>query len=149
IFNHMICCVIVDGKKYFVDGTEDYVALGDYAHRIQGKTVMIEDGDKFITEKIPEFSYERNKEESFVQLKISNGKLSGTKKSIYNGEEKLNLLNGYSNIKSENKETSLKSYLSYSDKNIQIANIVHSDLNERKKPVELSFDLNIDNHVYS
>ncbi|MBC7864265.1 MAG: transglutaminase family protein [Bacteroidia bacterium] len=148
IFNHMICCVIVNEKKYFVDGTEDFVALGDYAHRIQGKTVMIEDGEKFITEKIPEFGYERNKQESVVTLKLENGKLKGKKTSVYNGEEKLNLLNGYSSLKSETKEIALKNYLTYSDKNVKISNIVHSDLSERKKPTEISFNIEIENYNY-
>src|SRR5688572_9774478 len=42
--NHMICTVIIAGKRYFLDGTEEYIALNDYAQRIQGKQVLIEDG---------------------------------------------------------------------------------------------------------
>ena len=41
--NHMICTVILNGKKYFLDGMEEYIALSDYAQRIQGKQVLIED----------------------------------------------------------------------------------------------------------
>jgi len=42
--NHMICTVIAGGKRYFLDGTESFIGLNDYAQRIQGKQVLIEDG---------------------------------------------------------------------------------------------------------
>ncbi|MBK6635159.1 MAG: transglutaminase domain-containing protein [Chitinophagaceae bacterium] len=59
--NHMICTVILNGKRYFLDGTEEYIALNDYAQRIQGKQVLIEDGQNHMIDKIPEFAAERNK----------------------------------------------------------------------------------------
>ena len=59
--NHMICTLILNGKKYFLDGTEEYIALSDYAQRIQGKQVLIEDGKSHIIDRIPEFTADRNK----------------------------------------------------------------------------------------
>ena len=31
--NHMICTIILNGKRFFLDGTEDFIALNDYAGR--------------------------------------------------------------------------------------------------------------------
>src|SRR5215218_2717799 len=73
--NHMICTVILNGKKYFLDGTEEHIALNDYAQRIQGKQVLIEDGKDFILEKIPQFPAERNKETKTTKLTITEDKL--------------------------------------------------------------------------
>ena len=53
--------MIAGGKRYFLDGTENFIALNDYAQRIQGKQVLIEDGKNYIIDKIPDFSAERNK----------------------------------------------------------------------------------------
>jgi hypothetical protein len=39
----------------FLDGTEHFIALNDYAQRIQGKQVLIEDGKNYIIDKIPDF----------------------------------------------------------------------------------------------
>ena len=50
----MICTVILNGKKYFLDGTESFIALNDYAQRIQGKQVLIEDGKNYILDRIPD-----------------------------------------------------------------------------------------------
>jgi transglutaminase-like putative cysteine protease len=148
VFNHMICCVIIDGKKYFLDGTEDFIGLDEYAFRLQGKTVMIEDIDKFITDVIPVSDYRSNLQQAKINLKVNGNKLTGEKTTIYNGEEKLNFLAGYSGIKSEDKEKSIKNYLTYNDKNIRIQNLKHSDLSDRKNPVTVSYDLEIDNYVY-
>ncbi|HMJ48214.1 MAG TPA: transglutaminase domain-containing protein, partial [Ferruginibacter sp.] len=70
--NHMICTVILNGKRYFLDGTEEFIALNDYAQRLQGKQVLIEDGKNHIIDKIPEFPADRNKE-SVIQHMAING----------------------------------------------------------------------------
>ncbi|HWY36340.1 MAG TPA: transglutaminase domain-containing protein, partial [Nitrosopumilaceae archaeon] len=47
VYNHMICTAFLGGKKYFLDGTEQYIAINDYAERIQGRPVMIENGSSY------------------------------------------------------------------------------------------------------
>jgi transglutaminase-like putative cysteine protease len=63
--NHMICTLILDGKKYYLDGTEENMAFNDNAHRIQGKQVLIQDGDNYILDKVPEFNAEHNKVDQY------------------------------------------------------------------------------------
>lgn len=43
--NHMICALMYKGKTYFLDATENYLGLEDYAERIQGRQILIEDGE--------------------------------------------------------------------------------------------------------
>ena len=33
--NHMICTVVLGGKHYFLDGTEDNIAFNDYVHGVE------------------------------------------------------------------------------------------------------------------
>ncbi|MFN7013869.1 MAG: transglutaminase-like domain-containing protein, partial [Bacteroidia bacterium] len=75
--NHMICALIKNGKKYFLDGTEKYNSFGEYAQRIQGKEVLIEDGDKFILDKIPVQNAASNTEKSNISYIIENETLKG------------------------------------------------------------------------
>src|SRR6185295_5135482 len=84
--NHMICTVILNGKRYFLDGTEEYIALNDYAQRIQGKQVLIEDGKNHILDKIPEFPADRNKEILNVKMNIIDNAITGNAVAEYNGE---------------------------------------------------------------
>lgn len=41
--NHMICAVVLNGRRYFLDATEKYIPLNEYAERIQARQVLIED----------------------------------------------------------------------------------------------------------
>lgn len=145
--NHMICTVIHNEKKYFLDGTEEYIAINDYAARIQGRPVMVQDGDKFFLDKIPSFDNTRNKVQAEIKLSVNETSLKGTAKYVYNGEEKIEILRGYSSIKNPKKEEALKEFLNSGDKNLKVSNIKTSDLNSRQQPLSLEYDFSIDNQI--
>ncbi len=145
--NHMICTVILGGKKYFLDGTEEYIALNDYAQRIQGKQVLIEDGASHILDKIPEFSAERNKEVVINKLQINDNQLKGNSIVEYNGESKISAQSAYASIKNDKKLESLASFLRSGDDNVEVSNISNSDFNDRQKPLQLKFDVKANNQV--
>jgi transglutaminase-like putative cysteine protease len=147
--NHMICTLLKDGKKYYLDGTEKFNSIGEYAERIQGKEVMIEDGDKFIIEKVPVLPPAANAEVFTSHFRIDNdqlaGKISGSKK----GESRASFLYSYNNIKNDKKEKSLQYYLTDGDKNFSISNIVTSDLSDRDKVLTMEYDAVLRNKVSS
>lgn len=147
--NHMICTLVKDGKKYYLDGTEKFNSFGEYAGRIQGKEVMIEDGDKYIIEKVPVALPAANIETFNSAFKIEGeqlvGKISGTKK----GESRAEFLYGYNHIKNDKKENALQRYLTGDNKNFSISNIVTSDLSDRDKTLTLAYDALLKNRVSS
>lgn len=145
--NHMICTVILNGKRYFLDGTEDYIALNDYAQRIQGKQVLIEDGDNFIIDKIPDFQAERNKVNRVIKMSIEENTLKGNTAIEYNGESKIMLQRIYSSMRSENKKDALSGFLKRSDDNVEVNNIKEPDFKERQKALALNFDFTANNQV--
>ncbi|MFL5808780.1 MAG: transglutaminase family protein, partial [Flavisolibacter sp.] len=145
--NHMICTLILNGKKYFLDGTEEHIALNDYAQRIQGKQVLIEDGKNFIIEKIPQFPAERNKESRIMKMTIAEDKLTGTEAIEYNGESKIIVQSIFSSIRKDNKDDALSGYIKNGDENVEVSNIKNSDFLDRQKPLQLSFDFKTSNQV--
>ncbi len=145
--NHMICTVVLGGKHYFLDGTEDNIAFNDYAHRIQGKQVLIEDGDKYILDKVPEFPAERNKVENKLKLKLDGEIITGTYSAIYNGESKIGLVSAYQSIRNDNKTDAFDSYLRNGNANLQISNIKNPQWDNRQKPLEVAFDLKASHQV--
>lgn len=147
--NHMICTVLLKDKKYFIDPTESWIAFNDYAHRIQGRQVLIEDGQKYILDHIPAFGIERNKNETFRKLVISGEKISGNIKNVFNGEGKVNILNGYAGVRTDRQEEALKKFLIRQNPNIILKNIVTSDLNAREQPLTISYDIELNNAVTS
>lgn len=147
--NHMICTLFLKGKKYFLDGTEKYNSLGEYAERIQNKEVMIEDGNNFIIDKIPVGNCDANKETYKANLTIENEKLKGTSYRSYLGESKSQFLYIYNSFKSDKKEETLENYLSKSDKNIHVSGIKTSDLKNRDTKLTIDYNVEIDNKVSS
>ena len=145
--NHMICTVIINGKKYFLDGTEEHIALNDYAARIQGKQVLIEDGKNYIIEKIPVFPAERNKESKVTKMTIQEDKLVGTTVNEFNGESKIRLQSIYASIRNDNKNELLANYIKSGDENVEVSNIKNSDFAERQKALQLSFDFKTSHQV--
>jgi len=139
--NHMICTLILDGKKYYLDGTEENMAFNDYAHRIQGKQVLIQDGDNFILDRVPEFNAEHNKVETTMKLKVEGNDLKGNVVSTYNGEARNNLVGVYRSLRSENKQNALENFLRSGDANIVVSNIQNPDWDNRQKPAKVTYDL--------
>ncbi len=147
--NHMICTVFHKGKTYFLDGTEKYSALGVNAERIQGKEVMIENGEAFIIARIPTGTANSNAETFNAQLTIENEKLTGTCRRTYAGESCAEFLYGYHQFKTDMKERALERYLSRADKNIGIQKVTTSALFERDKPLKIDYAVSVDNKVSS
>lgn len=145
--NHMICTVILNGKKYFLDGTEYFIALNDYAQRIQGKQVLIEDGKNYIIDRIPDFSAERNKVKKVTTLTFDSDALKGNTSVEYNGESKTLLQGIYTSIRNEDKKDVLSGFLRHGDDNVVIGNVNPPDFNDRQKPITVSYDFKANNQV--
>lgn len=147
--NHMICTLFYKGKKYFLDGTEKYNSFGQYAERIQNKEVMIEDGDKFIIEKVPTSAFDFNKEIRNANLTIDGEKLTGQISRSYQGESAAQFLYIFNSFKKDKKDETLENYLSKGDKNMSVNNIKTSDLKNRDQKLTIDYNLAVENKVNS
>lgn len=90
--NHMICTVYLNGKEYLLDATEKSHPLGEYAERIQGKQVLIEDGAKYHISTVPVEPLESTKVETTATLSIHGTSLDGKGATRFHGEAKRSLL---------------------------------------------------------
>ena len=145
--NHMICTLFKDGKTIFLDGTEKYNSLGEYADRIQGKEVMIENGDKYIIGKVPLSPASANKEIYNSTFSIDNEILTGTTRGSMKGESRASFIYGYNGIKNDKKENALQSYLSKGDKNFAISNVKTSDLTNRDQMLTFEYNALLKNRI--
>jgi transglutaminase-like putative cysteine protease len=145
--NHMICTVILNGKRYFLDGTESFIALNDYAQRIQGKQVLIEDGKNYILDRIPDFPAERNKVKKSIHISLDNDIIKGTAATEYNGESKIMLHAVYTSIRNEDRTEALSSLLKRGDDNVVVTNVQSPDFKERQKPITVNYEFKASNQV--
>ena len=147
--NHMICTLFHKGKKIYLDGTEKFNSLGDYAERIQNKEVMIEDGEKCIIEKVPGGTADANKELFKATLSIENETIVGTCNKSFYGESKTQFLNVYNSFETSKKKERLDGFLSRQNKSIQVKEVKTSDFNNRDIPLTLDYSIAISNKVSS
>lgn len=145
--NHMICTVLQNGKKIYLDGTEKFSSLGNYAERIQNKQVMIENGHTFIIDRVPSNTAEANKETFKAKLVVDKDKLTGTCNRTYTGESRSQFLNIYNSFESDKKAEALQYYLAKNDKNNKVKDIKSSDLKNRDTKLTIDYTLESSNRV--
>lgn len=138
--NHMICTVIIDGERYFLDGTEKFIGLGEYAARIQGRPVLIEDGDNYIIDTVPYTGNVRNETKYNRNLRIDKDKLIGTCDFSVSGEEKVTLLNIFSMVGTNSKKELVNFYLTTDDKDVTITKLQEPGEIDRDKSLDFQFD---------
>lgn len=145
--NHMICTVIIDDEKIFLDPTEKYSDLYNYALRIQGKEVLIENGDKFIVEKIPEFPMDHSQEIININLMIEGSNIKGKGNTKFTGNKKSEMYYYLANTPSNKKELFFQNYITNQDKNIKIK-IDEIPTNEsREKDIEIDYSVELNNRI--
>ncbi len=147
--NHMICTLMYNGKKIFLDGTEKYNSFGEYAERIQNKEAMIEDGDKCIIEKIPTTTADFNKETFKTTLAIENETLIGVCNKTYQGESRAEFLNIYNGFENTKRKERLDGYLSKQNKSIAVSDVKTSDLQNRDSKLTIDYNIAIQNKISS
>ncbi|RYY61414.1 MAG: transglutaminase domain-containing protein [Chitinophagaceae bacterium] len=140
--NHMICVWMDKGKKVFLDGTEKYIGLGEVAERIQGRQVLIEDGDKFILDKVPVANYLQNTAYEKRTLSIEGSSVKGRITQNWKGENKEMLLSGLHAVKMDKQETALKSYLGDGKQNFEISGLKINNLLDYNKDASVEYDVN-------
>jgi len=145
--NHMIAAIKKDTNYLFLDGTESWCALKQYANRIQGRQVMVENGDTFELVKIPEFAPEYNLETINVSCKMDGKKLLAKSEKTFIGESRLDFIRSMNSLELQNREKALYNFVSDGNISIKPSNIVTSDISNREGKANISYDLELENHV--
>ena len=145
--NHMITTLILDGERYFLDGTEKGVSFKDYAHRIQGQDVMIQDGENYIIDTVPEFDHKHNAAKASLELSLKENILVGKGTQEFNGEEKNRLYRDFKYVTKTEQDVVTEKYLSNSNKNITLSNLESKGLENRNQKIEFNYDIEISNKV--
>lgn len=145
--NHMICTAFVGDKMYVLDATEKYIALGKNAERIQGKEMLIEDGENFMRRHVPKLSAENNLLLRTESIQIKDNKLIGSGSLIVKGETKKDILYYSNNTKIEDKND-LFDYLSVSESsNEDEVQVINTPESNRDEPLEINYNYNIANRI--
>jgi hypothetical protein len=147
--NHAICAVKINDKFLFLDATETYCTMGDYANRIQGRRCIVENGPTYSVERIPEFGPDHNEEFTQESITLVGHKLMVDGHKKFKGESKIDFLRSYNLIKTQKKDEFLFNYLTKERVAINAKNISSSDLANRDIDPDIKYKLEVDNHAFS
>jgi len=145
--NHMICTVMLNGKQIILDATEKQNSMGEHAERIQGKEIMIENGNQFVLSKVPEEAIDLYLEEARWNFTISGKTLKGDGVTRLGGENKKNILCYWQNLKADEQERFMKRYLAGPANPDEFEKIKYSGL-KRDSVLNIRATVNLKNQLY-
>ena len=140
--NHMISALFLDEEIYFLDATEKFVSFGEYAHRIQGRPVMIERGESYMLETVEDQPYTNNLVLTEVTAAIDqeSGQMEFNVSKKLNGEKKRGILNYYHYSASEDVDD-LTDYLLKETRDSKVADVQIQNLEDRDLPILMDYKL--------
>ncbi|MBS1509433.1 MAG: DUF3857 domain-containing protein [Bacteroidetes bacterium] len=145
--NHCISTLYIGGKPYFLDATESYVPMGEYAYRIQGKEALVGKGDDHEVIKVPVADINQNKIITQASFSLNDDILKGHLKVTFTGEERTNFHQFFQDLPTDRKKEVLQRVLEFGNANLNATNIKTSDLANREIPVVIEGDIDLSNNI--
>lgn len=146
--NHMICSVNLDGRYIHLDATEKNHPFDEYAERLQGKQVLIENGDSYLVKEIPETPIDRYLHKTNVTFSLGDGTLQAEAIETLNGELKKGFIDAYQSITPDRKRLFFKSIASGDLKTEAIALTNQPELT-KENPLTLEYTLAMNDQLNS
>ncbi|HWZ14053.1 MAG TPA: transglutaminase-like domain-containing protein [Mucilaginibacter sp.] len=137
--NHMICGLIYKGKTIYLDATEKYLGINEYAERIQNRQVLMEDGERYILTRVPNAGPSQNYDFETSQLSINGSGLAGNVTHLWKGEDKERVLSGLNNIKKEKADEAMVRFLSNGNNDHHINNLKLTKTDDVDKDLTASY----------
>ena len=145
--NHMICGLIYKGKTIYLDATEKYIGINEYAQRIQGRQVLMENGDYYLLNRIPETPAEQNSENETSTVAIDGANLTGTVACVWRGQDREYLLSGLNSIKREKADEAMMGFLSNQNSDYEIKGLKLSGADSPGNDLTASYTFTYKNAV--
>lgn len=149
VHNHMIAAWVYNGKTYYLDGTETNIAFNEYAERIAGRQVLVENGANYILTNVPAVMSEQNPDKEKRILTIDGTDLKGSSEHNYRGEARSDLLTKIQSVKKDNLTQALTNYLSEANQDYKITNLKNSDLLGVDSILKINYDIQYKNGATS
>ena len=139
--NHMICALYFKNKLYFLDATETNSGFEEYAERIQGRQVLIENSDKYVLEHIPQTNFTQNTETEIRVLQVEGTSFKGNGTQTFSGESKESLISNMESVKKDKLENSIRNYLNGGKKDYEISDLVMTNSKPEEGKMSLQYNL--------
>ncbi|MDQ6755385.1 MAG: transglutaminase-like domain-containing protein [Bacteroidota bacterium] len=139
--NHMISAWINKDKPVYLDATEKYIGFGEVAERIQGRQILIENGEQYKLDKVPVATYLQNTATESRKFSVDGNNLKGHVVQVWKGENKEWMLSGLNEIKQDNQENALKQFLSGGKQDYEISNLKITNIVDYNSNLKVEYDV--------
>lgn len=140
--NHMICALHKSDSLYYFDPTVKSLILGEIPEQIQGQVALIEDGEKYITSRIPQYGADYNRDSLFVQYSIIDNKLIGMATRTFKGESKHSISYWMNTMTEIEKKYKIEEFLKNGGTQDSIFDIQTKGLDSFIPEIELTYGIN-------
>jgi hypothetical protein len=147
--NHMICTLLIGDKQYILDPTEKFIALGKHGERIQGKEMMIENGESFMVKKVPVADADQNLIMRKEELYLEGEMLKGKGRVSIQGEALKSILYLSTNIRQENQKKLFDNIVVSDFANTDQVKVINVPQVDRDKSLDLEYTYGLGNRVTS
>jgi hypothetical protein len=137
----MIVAWMKGDEPVYLDGTESHLGLCETPERIQGRQVIIENGDGYLLDTIPVTGHSQNTATEHRILEVDSNDLIGKVRHVFRGENKATVLFALHNIPKEQHEDVLRKFLSGANPAYQISNLKTSNLGDCNQELVIEYDL--------
>lgn len=147
--NHMITTAIIDGETIFLDGTDSYVPFGMPSAFIQTKEALLGiDANTFKLITVPAQKPEQSITDVTTLIHIEDDMFKVSEKRLLTGYEKVDFITDYLYKKdTKTEEEFLNTTFELGNNKTSYTNITKENFDNKKNPLELTYDLSIDNYV--
>lgn len=144
--NHMICYLEDKGQSYFLDATQSMMPLGVNGVNLQGKQVLINNGDSYLLKTIPVAEATADLVKTQSTLQLSGATLEGHVALSYQGNTRSSLVGTLANIKSTDREDFIQKVV-LDDAKYVIDSLQYADFRNREADFQIDFYTRMDGLV--
>ena len=147
LFNHMICALFKDNKITYLDPTVKYMVPGEYHDAIQGCFTMIENGNNYIVDSVPEILPSQNTDSLVCVYQIDGNFLTGNVSMTLSGECKQALLLLVYSFESSRRNSVLKQFFENGKSENKVSEILIQGEDSRQNQLIINYNEILGNSV--
>lgn len=147
--NHMISAAVIENDTIFLDATDSFVPFGLPSAFTQTKEALLGiDSEHFKIVKVPTPESQESITSVFSEISMKDNSIIVWEERNLTGYEKVDYLQKYTYEKDDlTEEEFLNTTFALGNNKTQYENITHKNLNNKSNPLEVTYNLTIDNYL--
>ncbi|WP_181369472.1 DUF3857 domain-containing protein [Flavobacterium album] len=145
--NHMIAVYNDNGNYIFLDATDRETRYGIPTAFIQGKEVLISNGDTYKIIRVPVVAAENNEAAGVIKLSLDKEKIVGSGAFSYSGYSRSNILSQLGDASGKTRFEMIKSLVLMGSNKFYLKDYTEANIQDRDKPYQVNFNFELDDYA--